>query len=397
MLKTLIFVSSHRQHKKVADRLLGAVAAGCKVQLFAFDRGDIPNPIYSHLNISHISLGSVRDGFAMSRFLSLGRAALTLFRATRHVEYRDAILLANTLETLIISWLVGLTRLPTIYDVADINPLQISKSVVGRIARATERRIIKHVQVLVVSSPWFYWEYFASRLKIRQAAVFIENRVGFARVQRKERKRLTNSIAWNGLLRCRISAIVLLECLTVPGSLRLSLHGSLERIGDLGQKLINQPNCVHTGQYDVDSLGNLLADSSFVWAIDFTDFENSVWLLPNRLYEAIASGVPLIAVDGTATADVVRHYNIGMVLPECTRQAVLGAIQSCSLADYETWVNNIDQLSGRSVRGNEWIDLFGSDQSWSNLKRLPREVDVSVVLGTGALIDCETKASLVSA
>jgi hypothetical protein len=38
MPKTLIFVSSHRQHKKVADRLLGAIAAGCKVKFFTWGR-----------------------------------------------------------------------------------------------------------------------------------------------------------------------------------------------------------------------------------------------------------------------------------------------------------------------------------------------------------------------
>lgn len=386
MPKTLIFVSSHRQHKKVADRLRGAIAAGYNVALFAFDRGSLPDPIYSHANITHISLGGVRNGVAMSRLLSLGRAALTVSRSTRHLKVQNAILLANTLETLIISWIVGLTRLPTIYDVADIHPLQISKSVVGRVTRATERRVIKDVQVLVVSSPWFYWEYFASKLKIREAAVLIENRVGFACIQRKGRKPLTNRIAWNGLLRCRISAAVLLECMTTsPDSLRLSIHGSLERIGDLGQKLINQPSCLYTGAYDNDSLGELLAAASFVWAIDFADIENSTWLLPNRLYEAIASGVPLIAVDGTATADVVRRYNIGMVLPECTRQAVIQALQSCSLADYEAWVKNVDQLGARAVRGNEWIELFESEVGWRNIRRLPREVDVNLVLGAGTL------------
>ena len=381
MPKALIFVSSHRQHKKVADRLLAAIAAGCKVELFAFDRGDIPHPIYSHPNISYISLGRVRDGFATGRFLSLGRAALTLFRATRQADDRNFMLLANTLETLIISWIAGLTRLPTIYDVADINPLQTSNSIVGKVTRATERRIIKYVKVLVVSSPWFYWQYFAARQKIRQVAVLIENKVGFARIQRKGRKPLTNSIAWNGLLRCRTSATVLLECMTTaPDSFCLSLHGTLERIGNLGRKLTDQPNCVYTGRYDIDSLGDLLARSSFVWAIDFADFENSTWLLPNRLYEAIASGVPVIAVDGTATADVVRRHNIGIVLPECTAQAVMRALHSCNVDEYGTWVKNVDALGARSVRGKEWIELFESDESWGEVTRLPRAVDVRVVL-----------------
>jgi glycosyltransferase involved in cell wall biosynthesis len=304
-------------------------------------------------------------------------------------------LLANTLETLIIAWIAGLMRLPTIYDVADINPLQISDSIVGRVTRATERRIVNYVRVLVVSSPWFYWQYFASTLKIRQAAVLIENKVGFARVQRIGLKPLTGDIAWNGLLRCRTSATVLLECMiAAPDSFRLSLHGTLERIGDLGQKLIDQPNCVYTGKYDVDSLGDLLARSSFVWAIDFADFENSIWLLPNRLYEAIASGVPLIAVDGTATADVVRRYNIGIVLPECTGQAVIRALASCSQAEYSTWVKNVDELGARSVRGDEWIELFESAGSWDKLTRLPRAVDVRVVLGVQPVATAGFNSSL---
>jgi hypothetical protein len=50
------------------------------------------------------------------------------------------------------------------------------------------------------------------------------------------------------------------------------------------------------------------------------------------------------------------------------------------LAEYEAWVKNVDDLGARSVRGNEWIELFESDESWGNLKRLSRAVDVSVVL-----------------
>lgn len=379
--RTLIFVSSHRQHKKVADRLIGAIAAGRKVVLFSFDRGDIPHPIYSHPNISHRSLGRVRNGFAMSRFLSLARAAVALSRATATLEDQNVLLLANTLETLIISWVAGLTRLPTIYDVADIHPLLLSKSIIGKMARAAERKIIQSVQVLVVSSPWFYWQYFASRQQICPGAVLIENKVGFSQAQRRGRKPLTNRVAWNGLLRCRTSAAVLLECMTsAPGSLSLSLHGSLERIGDLGQSLSGHPDCTYTGQYDLSSIRELLAAASFVWAVDFADFENSTWLLPNRLYEAIASGVPLIAVDGSATAEVVRRYNIGIVLPECSPHAVLRALASCTSAQYETWVKNVDALGARSVRGKEWAEVFEGNEAWGDLRRLAPPIEVGVVL-----------------
>src|SRR5450755_2041163 len=154
MAKTLIFVASHRRANKVADRMLGALAAHRKIELFSFDRGSVDHEVYSDANVSHTSLGPIRDGAAWSRLASLIRAAWILSRARRRIRDADTILLVNNLELLIIGWLCGLTRLPTIYDVADIHPLQLSKSIVGRLMRWLECRALKRVQLLVVTSPW---------------------------------------------------------------------------------------------------------------------------------------------------------------------------------------------------------------------------------------------------
>ncbi|MGA2565079.1 MAG: hypothetical protein ABSF96_16145, partial [Steroidobacteraceae bacterium] len=105
--------------------------------------------------------------------------------------------------------------------------------------------------MLVVSSPWFYWEYFEKWLRIPTLALLIENKVRSIPLKQRNRHYLTRKIAWNGLLRCQTSAIVLLECLAAaPKSLHLSLHGSMERLGKLGVTLLEQPNCLYTGPYD---------------------------------------------------------------------------------------------------------------------------------------------------
>jgi succinoglycan biosynthesis protein ExoL len=70
-----------------------------------------------------------------------------------------------------------LTRLPTVYDVSDIHPLQLSKSVVGRLLRWLERRMLTRVQLIVVSSPWYYWEYYRRWLGVPKPALLIENKV----------------------------------------------------------------------------------------------------------------------------------------------------------------------------------------------------------------------------
>ena len=386
MSKTLIFVSSHQRHPKVADRMIAALAAHRKIELFSFERGAVENRVYSDPSVSHTSLGPIKDGVAVSRIFSLVHALWVLFRAKRRIKGSDTVVIVNTLELLLISWLCGLTRLPTIYDVADIHRLQLSKSIAGRCLRWLERRALKQVSLLVVSSPWFYWEYFAKWLGVPTPVILIENRVRFDLLQPDMRPTLSGRIAWNGLLRCQTSAIVLLKCLTSsPQSLYLSLHGTLDRLGALAPKLLDRPNCLYTGPYDAEALGGLLSASSFVWAVDFAEGENSKWLLPNRLYEAIAAGLPLIAVDGTATAEVVRRYNIGIVLPECSVQAVMHALDSCSPEIYASWVANVHAQQRGALRRNEWTLIFDDASRWGELRHLPGEVNAGVVLPLDAV------------
>jgi succinoglycan biosynthesis protein ExoL len=378
--KTLIFVSSHRRHRKVADRIMGALAANRRVELLSFDRGSVEHSVYSDPNVSHTSLGSIKDGIAASRLFSLARATWILARTARRIRDPDTIVLANTFEMLLITWLCGLTRLPTIYDIADIHPLQLSRSVLGKVTRWLERRALARVKMLVVTSPWFYWEYYARRLRVPNAALLIENRVGFDPAHRASRQPLSSRIAWNGLLRCRASAMVLLECLSAAPSLHLALHGSLDRLGDTAPKLLALPNCLYTGAYNPESLVVLLSRASFVWGADFADGENSIWLLPNRLYDAIAAGIPLIVVAGTATAEVVLRHQIGIVLPECTPRALMQALDECTPEIYATWLTHMDGLRARSQRRNEWMQVLDDVQHWQAFRYLPPEIDVDVVL-----------------
>jgi succinoglycan biosynthesis protein ExoL len=178
MAKTLIFVSSHRSASRVADRMIGALAAQRTVHLFSFDRQVVDHPVYSHPHVTHTSLGNIRDGVAISRFTSFLRATWVLWRARRHIEAdADTVVLVNSLEMLMISSLCGLTRWPTVYDVSDIHPLQLSQSLVGRALRRMERRMLVRVQLLVVTSPWYYWEYYQNWLSMPKPALLIENKV----------------------------------------------------------------------------------------------------------------------------------------------------------------------------------------------------------------------------
>lgn len=360
--------------------MIGALAAHRRIELLSFDREMVDHPVYHDANVRHTSLGRIKAGVALSRLYSFARATWILARATRHIKDDDAVVLVNSLELLIISALCGLTRMPTVYDVSDIHPLQLSKSVVGRFMRWLERRTVRRVPLIVVSSPWFYWEYYRQWLRVTQAALLIENKVEPGPVNGQSRPTLAKSIAWNGLLRCQISAAVLLEWLTcAPDAAHLSLHGTLDRLGVFGQRLISRPNCDYTGLYTPEVLNALILKSSFVWAIDFSEGENSKWLLPYRLYSAIAAGVPVIAAEDTATAAVVRRRNIGIVLSECTAPALMQALDNCTPEMYALWLKNVHELRDRALRHDEWKLVFEDVSRWGALKRLPNEIDVDLV------------------
>lgn len=386
MSKTLIFVSSHRSACRVADRISGALAASRTVHLLSFDREVVDEPVYHDPRVRHISLGHVQSGVALSRLSSLLRATWVLARARRELRDQNAIVLVNSLELLIISTLCGLTRMPTVYDVSDIHPLQLSGSIAGRFMRWIERFTLRRVRLLVVTSPWFYWEYYRCWLRSQQPALLIENKVAPAAAQPGAQPALSQRIAWNGLLRCQASAAVLLECLQQSsGELNLSLHGTLDRLEEWGPRLVRERGCTYTGQYKPDELGELLSRSSFVWAIDLSEGMNSRWLLPCRLYSALAAGVPLIALAGTATGDVVARNNIGLVLPQCTSAALLTALSACDAATYGQWLQNVRDLRERSVRHDEWMQVFVDAGEWSTLRRLLADPDVDLVFRTQSM------------
>jgi succinoglycan biosynthesis protein ExoL len=240
---------------------------------------------------------------------------------------------------------------------------------------------MRRAGLLVVTSPWFYWEYFRRWQRVERKALLIENRVRHDTRGQVVEHRLSPRIAWNGLLRCQRSASVLLQCLSgVPAPFHLSMHGSLARLQELGPLLAHSPNCTYTGPYRLETLGTLVADASFIWAVDYADGENSRWLLPNRLYEAIDGAIPLIAIRDSATGAVVERYEIGIVLPDCTSAALTRALSECTPAEYDVWVRNMKALNSRAQRGNEWQRVFEQNGDWIALTTLPEKQDVNVVL-----------------
>ena len=123
------------------------------------------------------------------------------------------------------------------------------------------------------------------------------------------------------MLRCSRSLDLVLGVARQLGDkVRIVMHGqpALAEIPDFHERIQGHPNVEFHGRYrfPVD-LASVYAGIDVVWAGDFMEAGfNSVWLLPNRLYEGGYYAVPPIAPAGTQTAKWIDQRGVGFSEPE---------------------------------------------------------------------------------
>jgi succinoglycan biosynthesis protein ExoL len=277
----------------------------------------------------NVDLGRTFDGNYAQRVKSIlsgaKRAAAELEKlAKAHVIY------ARNLDMLATAFLAkrhtGL-KTPVIYESLDVHRLLTRKDVIGLAFRRIEGALLSRTRRLVVSSPAFIDSHFAVHHKGKYEAVLVENRLA-AGADYGPRPSLEAPaqdgplrIGWIGVLRCHRSLGLLLEVARALGpKVRIVMHGmpALKEIPDFHERIKDIPNVEFHGRYKApEDLSRIYAGLDVVWAGDFMEAGyNSVWLLPNRLYEGGYYAVPPIAPAGTQTAKWALERGSGFAVKE---------------------------------------------------------------------------------
>lgn len=99
-------------------------------------------------------------------------------------------------------------------------------------------------------------------------------------------------------------------------------------------------------------------DCDLTLALYDPEFPNNRYASPNKLFEAMASGVPIVVNENTSMADIVRVENCGIVISyndvEATRNAILTMKNSPGL---------------RSVMGANGRKAFNEKYNWSLMEK----------------------------
>lgn len=278
----------------------------------------------------NVDLGQTYDGNFLQRIKQIFRGARIAAQPENGLAETDVIY-ARNLDMLACAFLAkrhAKLKTKVIYECLDVHRMLVRRDPIGMILRALERALLKRSAGLVVSSPAFLTHYFERYHNGLYTSALVENRL----TERPSNQRTPPvakpgapdqklRIGWVGILRCQRSMDLLCSLADKFGDqIEIKLHGKPARteIPVFEPKIECRPNMTYHGPYSApEDLSALYGGLDLVWAGDFMEAGyNSVWLLPNRIYEGGYFATPSICVAETETANWVMRKQAGCPVGE---------------------------------------------------------------------------------
>jgi len=325
----------------VTRRVTMLRAAGARVTVIGFRRGSrVPIDV---AGAGVVDLGRTHDARLLHRAASVGRHLLLARRLRAAVRGADVVI-ARNVETLALAARVRPKGARLIYECLDIHRTLLGSGPHHRLLQRAEARLLRGIDLLIVSSPAFLRDYFVPRGALTAPSLLLENKllVLNSEAPAPAPARAAGppwTIAWFGMLRCR-RTFDLLTALAErqQGRVRILIAGkpSPAVFPDFQGLLRGKRHVDYVGPYRPADLAGLYGQAHFAWAIDyFEEGLNSSWLLPNRLYEALAHGAVPIALASVETGRWLAVHGAGLLLDDAApADALATRLQALDAADY---------------------------------------------------------------
>ncbi|WP_174300237.1 glycosyl transferase family 1 [Caulobacter sp. S45] len=339
----------------VAKRIRMFQVGAAEVQVAGFWRGaQAPPAVESALATS---LGRTSDGHLLQRALMVVGRRFKLAELDPVVADAD-IIVARNLEMLAIA--VGVkrrTRRPIrlVYECLDIHRLMFRSSWAGRVMRSVERRLLAHVDIIIVSSGAFRDRHFRGRQGWSGPVLLVENKVLQLEGDNDPPPRPPGPpwrIGWFGMIRCARSLDILTRLAErFDGKIEVIIRGRVaeSEFDDFSGDVSRAPFVQFLGAYNGADLSDIYGDVHFAWALDFfEEGENSTLLLPNRLYEASLYGVPAMALGSVEAGAWLARHGAGVRL-EDTEASLLDFIETLTSDVYQTLVSQVRNIPANDL------------------------------------------------
>ncbi|MGB3472816.1 MAG: hypothetical protein WBA51_18520 [Erythrobacter sp.] len=316
-------------------------AGGAKIKLGGFARDEALRSQIREWD--PLVLGQSRDAALVRRALDIAR--MSLFPAEIEHFFRSAdILVARNLEQLILAARIAKGR-PLVYECLDIHRLLVGSGPASKLVRGLEAQVLPKVDLLISSSPAFAVHHFDTR-PLSAPTLLVENKVLslepdaaplIAQSPCEDREDGVIRIGWFGMLRCR-TTLAFMTRLANQGNGRIQIviggKPSAAELPDFEDCVDQVKHITYIGPYGYDELESLYGACDFAWTIDwFEEGLNSSWLLPNRIYEALAFGAVPIGLRDIEIGRWLGRHDVGLLVADADEAiARLLAMSAAELA-----------------------------------------------------------------
>lgn len=303
---------------------------GAVVRLAGFCREEVLSPAISKRE--PLLLGRSHDGAMAQRALATLSATFLNAELTKFFDSCDVVI-ARNLEQLAIACNVKQGR-PLVYECLDIHHTLVGTGLASKMVQLLESKLLPQVDLLLTSSPAFVERHFAkttlsAQIKLIENKLLVNDVDAFPQPSQLAAD-TTICIGWFGMLRCARTLAVLKRMVReADGALKVLIAGkpSPAVFDDFGKEIAGETAISFTGAYAYSDLPRLYGACHFAWTIDwFEEGENSSWLLPNRIYEAIAHGCVPIALANIEVGRWLHQRRVGLLLdvPDKAGSAISG-------------------------------------------------------------------------
>lgn len=344
-------------------RLQAAGEIGMQRYVFSFTREYIPNPEFDD-TIPVVFLGRIEHGQYIRRTLPIARALVLLFRyrslfAEAPIVYTfglDCCFLAALCSELF-RWRYH----RFVYEVADVREVMLSNGFFGRMLRLIERWCLQKVDSVVVTSPAFRDEYFVKIQQVAPSKVSILENKPYPPMPPPVENRPTENpsyltIGLFGLLRHQESWDTLMWLARRnQDRLRVYVRGYPFGLRGFEDQVNTYSNVIYEGPYvSPRDLADIYSRIDISWIVYQTDgIRQRKWMLPNRFFESLYYGCPMVVNKGGELARRVEEFQVGWVIDLSDREAVESLILSLTPDVIRSARQRCHQVARDQILGGE--------------------------------------------
>jgi glycosyltransferase involved in cell wall biosynthesis len=334
----MLLTNAYEPDPRVSQEARALIAAGFHVRLLAWDRDlkSRPSECIEGVEVRRVHLRS-KHGRGATQVFFYARLYLRMLWMGWHVEF-DAVH-CHDLDTLPLGFVLGAAkRKPVIYDAHESFPDMLAESVPAWLRQALvhlENFLIRRIDLLITVGEKLR-RHFEERGARRAVTVGNWKRLeDYARPEEDNLElRRHLGIPDSALLVACITQLLgdrkigeLLDAVDASPNVYALIGGKGALEGFVRERAAANPRILYLGFVKSKEIPVYTCAADVIYYGFDPENPNARYSAPNKLYEAVAAGRPLITGDFGEIADVVREADCGIVLSHYSADSVREALE----------------------------------------------------------------------